>query len=111
MGRGITGAVLALLWAAASSAAGPAELRVEIHKPLPGQVLSATDTEVEVVGGASIYGGVSQLDLFLVMDTSKSLSYMDADDYRTSGAIGLVRSLPPDSDIQLGVVDFDEVDY
>lgn len=107
MRGGIAGFVLALVQAAAAFAAGPGVLQVEIHQPTPNQVLAASETSIEVVGGASIYGGVKQLDLFLVMDTSKSLSYTDADDRRTAGAVGLIRSLPAESDIQIGVVDFD----
>ena len=107
MGRGIAGFALVLAWASAAITAGPAELQVEILTPTPNQLLAAGQTSLEVVGGASIYGGVKQLDLFLVMDTSKSLSYTDADDRRTAGAVGLIRSLPLESDIQIGVVDFD----
>jgi Mg-chelatase subunit ChlD len=97
-----------LLAAAASGATGPiGELRVEIQTPAPGQVLSSAQTSVEVVGGASVFGGVRALDLFFVLDTSRSLKRTDPRDYRRSGAIGLVRSLPARSDIQIGVVDFD----
>ena len=97
-----------LLAAAASGATDPVgELRVEIQTPGPGQVISSVQTSVEVVGGASVFGGVRYLDLFLVLDTSRSLKRTDPRDYRRSGAIGLVRSLPEWSDIQIGVVDFD----
>jgi Mg-chelatase subunit ChlD len=97
-----------LLAAAASGATGPVgELRVEIQTPGPGQVISSVQTSVEVVGGASVFGGVRYLDLFLVLDTSRSLKRTDPRDYRRAGAIGLVRSLPEWSDIQIGVVDFD----
>ncbi|MDH3213117.1 MAG: VWA domain-containing protein [Myxococcales bacterium] len=97
-----------LLAAAAPGATGPiGDLRVEIQSPAPGQVLSSAETSVQVVGGASVFGGVRYLDLFLVLDTSRSLKRTDPRDYRRAGAIGLVRSLPPRSDIQIGVVDFD----
>ncbi len=63
-----------LLATAASGATGPiGDLRVEIQTPLPGQVLSSLETSVEVVGGASVFGGVRTLDLFLELDTSRSL--------------------------------------
>jgi Mg-chelatase subunit ChlD len=97
-----------LLAAAAYGATDPiGDLRVEIQTPVPGQVLSSVQTSLEVVGGASVFGGVRTLDLFLVLDTSRSLKRTDPRDYRRAGAIGLVRSLPPWSDIQIGVVDFD----
>jgi Mg-chelatase subunit ChlD len=97
-----------LVAAAAAGATGPiGELQVEIHSPAAGQVLSTAATSVEVVGGASVFGGVRYLDLFLVLDTSRSLKNTDPRDYRRAGAIGLVRSLPAHSDIQIGVVDFD----
>ncbi|UCE87722.1 MAG: VWA domain-containing protein, partial [Deltaproteobacteria bacterium] len=73
----------------------------------PGQLFANAETEVDVEGGASIFGGVKYLDLFLVLDSSKSLRRTDPRDYRTAGAIGLVQSLPAKSDIQIGVVDFD----
>jgi Mg-chelatase subunit ChlD len=83
------------------------ELRVEIHKPLPGSLLTSPESPIDVEGGASIFGGVKYLDLFLVLDTSKSLLRTDPKDYRSRGAIGLVKSLPAKSDIRIGVVDFD----
>jgi len=42
-----------------------------------------------------------------VMDTSQSLRSTDPSDFRSAGAIGLVRSLSPRSDIKIGVVSFD----
>jgi Mg-chelatase subunit ChlD len=92
---------------AGAAPAAPPELRVEIHQPAPDAIVPASQQTVEVVGGASIYGGVRYLDLFLVMDTSKSLRSTDPKDHRSSGAVGLVRSLPAGSDIRIGVVDFD----
>lgn len=91
-----------------ASAAGRVDVRVEIREPAPDRVLPPGTTEVEVVGGASIYGGVQQLDLFLVVDTSESLRRTDKQDHRTAGVIGLVQSLHPKSDIHVGVVDFDK---
>jgi Mg-chelatase subunit ChlD len=99
--------LLAGLPLAAAPAAAEPELRVEILEPSPETVLLPSETSVRVRGGASIYGGVRYLDLFLVMDTSKSLRQTDPRDHRSAGAIGLVRSLPARSDIRLGLVDFD----
>ena len=107
-------AVVSLLLALASSAGAepPASfgtLELEIYEPASGAelLLERFEPDLRVEGGASIFGGVRQLDLFLVMDTSKSLLRMDRRDYRVAGAVGLVESLPAGSDIQLGVVDFD----
>ena len=106
--RGIGAWVLGLLlagWAAGAGAQG--ELQVEIHEPANGALLSSLEPEISVVGGASIFGGVKQLDLFLVLDTSKSLKDTDPKDYRVKGSVALVQSLPAKSDIQVGVVDVD----
>jgi Mg-chelatase subunit ChlD len=83
------------------------DLRVEIQQPPDGTLLPSLESRIEVEGGASIFGGVRYLDLFLVIDTSKSLERTDKRDYRVRGAVGLVKSLPAKSDIQLGVVAFD----
>ncbi|MBW2279308.1 MAG: VWA domain-containing protein [Deltaproteobacteria bacterium] len=102
-----------LLGIAGFAAAGPAEpvgeLEVEIYEPAPEARLRMQRFEPDVLieGGASIFGGVRQLDLFLVMDSSKSLLRTDARDHRVEGAVGLVASLPEKSDLQIGVVDFD----
>ncbi|MGI9590038.1 MAG: vWA domain-containing protein, partial [Myxococcota bacterium] len=106
--RGIGAWTLGLLlvvWAAGASAQG--ELQVEIHEPANGALLSSLEPEISVVGGASIFGGVKQLDLFLVLDTSKSLKDTDPRDYRVRGSVALVQSLPAKSDIHVGVVDVD----
>jgi Mg-chelatase subunit ChlD len=105
--RALVAGCLLLAAAPAGGAAGAASVSVEIHEPAPGSVLPAGTTSVEVVGGASIYGGVQRLDLFLVVDTSESLRRTDPRDHRKAGVIALVRSLHPRSDIQIGVVDFD----
>ena len=65
------------------------------------------ETSVEVEGIASAIGGVRYLDMIFVMDTSQSLRSTDPTDFRSAGAIGLVRSLSPRSDIKIGVVSFD----
>ena len=104
----IPGILLAVAAHTAPAPAAEPELRVEIHSPVSGQVLSGAETSIEVTGGASVFGGVRHLDLFLVLDTSRSLNRTDPRDFRRAGAIGLVRSLPTRSDIQIGVVDFNK---
>jgi Ca-activated chloride channel family protein len=97
-----------LLAAAAPAAFGQAgDLRVEIYRPATDTLLAGWETSVEVEGGASVFGGVRYLDLFLVLDTSKSLLITDPKDKRTAGAIGLVENLSASSDIRVGVIDFD----
>ena len=83
------------------------EFKLAFWHPSEDLVLSGWERSFEVQGGASVFGGVRHLDLMLVLDTSKSLQKTDPRNYRTRGALGLVESLPPLSDIQLGVVDFD----
>ena len=84
--------LVALLWAGVAGAQG--ELKIEIYEPPDGALLTSLDERVAVVGGASIFGGVKQLDLFLVLDTSKSLKETDPNDYRVKGSVALVESLP-----------------
>ncbi len=98
---------LTLLGLATSARAGSGDLRVEILQPTPKQLLAERDGSVEVLGGASVCGGVKYLDVFLVLDTSLSLKRSDRQDHRSRGAITLVASFPARSDIQIGVVDFD----
>jgi Mg-chelatase subunit ChlD len=45
--------------------------------------------------------------MMFVMDTSQSLRGTDPKDFRSTGAIGLVKTLSPKSDIKIGVVSFD----
>ena len=84
-----------------------AQLQVEIQSPPAGSILVDHESWIDVEGGASVFGGVRSFDLMLVLDTSQSLRGSDPKDYRSAGAIGLVESLSPRSNIQLGVVDFD----
>lgn len=105
--RALGSAVLLGLFLAAPAAAQTGELQVEILEPARGTLLTSLDEQVSVVGGASIFGGVKQLDLFLVIDTSKSLKKTDPKDYRVRGSVALVKHLPQRSDIQIGVVDVD----
>ncbi len=92
---------------ATPAASGPAgRLELNIQHPSAGTVLTGSEISIEVQGGASVFGGVKQLDLVLVLDTSRSLRNTDPNDYRMWGAIGLVESLPAWSDVQIGVVAF-----
>ena len=84
-----------------------AELQVKIQSPSTGFTANEGATTVEVDGIASAIGGVRYLDMIFVMDTSQSLRGTDPKDYRSQGAIGLVRNLSPKSDIKIGVVSFD----
>ena len=86
---------------------GRGELRVEIQSPASNLRLSNWETSIEIAGGASVFGGVQQIDLMLVLDTSQSLFQTDPRDFRAKAAVGLVKSLSPRSDVQIGVVSFD----
>jgi Mg-chelatase subunit ChlD len=82
-------------------------LQIEIQSPSHDFVASNGERMVDVEGVASTIGGVRYLDMMFVMDTSTSLRSTDPDDFRSAGAIGLVESLSPRSDIKIGVVSFD----
>ncbi len=98
---------LLILALASTAAASERGLQVEIQSPTFGHAVEDGATSVEVEGIASAIGGVRYLDIMFVVDTSQSLRRSDPDDYRAAGAIGLVRSLSPKSDIKIGVVSFD----
>jgi len=82
-------------------------LQIEIQSPSVDFTATSGETSVEVEGIASAIGGVRYLDMIFVMDTSQSLRGTDPKDFRSQGAVGLVRSLSPRSDIKIGVVSFD----
>jgi len=82
-------------------------VQIEIQSPSTNFTASEGETTVEVEGIASAIGGVRYLDMIFVMDTSTSLRGTDPGDFRSAGAIGLVRNLSPKSDIKIGVVSFD----
>jgi len=82
-------------------------VQIEIQSPSINFSAIAGETSVEVEGVASAIGGVRYLDMIFVMDTSQSLRSTDPTDFRSAGAVGLVRSLSPRSDIKIGVVSFD----
>ena len=86
------------------------ELQIEIQSPSADFTAVEGETSVEVEGMASAIGGVRYLDMIFVMDTSQSLRSTDPKDFRSAGAIGLVNNLSPKSDIQIGVVSFNNKD-
>jgi len=100
--------VLALAVLATPATASQGELAVAIETPAAGNQLQRWETEIDVTGGASVFGGVKHLDLVLVLDSSKSLQSTDEDDYRKRAAIALVRNLSKKSDIRFGAVEFDD---
>ena len=83
------------------------ELKVQIQSPSADFFSVDGETVIEVEGVASSIGGVRYLDMVLVLDTSMSLLRTDPNDYRSAGAIGLVKNLSPKSDTQIAVVSFD----
>jgi Mg-chelatase subunit ChlD len=83
------------------------ELKVEILSPAPDTFLEGDNRTVIVDGGASSFGGIRYLDMIFVLDSSKSLYRTDPDNYLSAGAVGLIESLSPKSDIHIGVVTFD----
>ena len=82
------------------------ELQVEIRPPATDLVSTGGEISIEVEGVASTIGGVRFIDMMLLMDTSGSLKQNDPDDYRTAAAIGLIESISPKSDMNVGVVAF-----
>jgi Mg-chelatase subunit ChlD len=91
-----------------NSSVARGELQIEIHSPSGDFDSADGQTTVEVEGVASAIGGVRYIDMMFVMDTSNSLRSTDPDDFRSLGAIGLVKNLSPKSDIKIGVVGFDK---
>ena len=90
-----------------SSSVSSEGLQIEIQSPADQFVASNGERMIDVEGVASTIGGVKYIDMMFVMDTSTSLRSTDPEDYRSAGAIGLVRNLSPRSDIKIGVVSFD----
>ena len=84
------------------------ELQIEIQSPSADFTAVGGETTIEVEGIASAIGGVRYLDMIFVMDTSQSLRSTDPNDFRSAGAIGLVRNLSARSNIKIGVVSFDD---
>lgn len=106
---GVAACTLAVIAGASSPRAdlGASDLQVEIQEPAPDLVVPSQQRSLDVRGSASIPAGVGMLDLFLVMDTSKSLRRTDPDDHRIAGAVGLVKLLLW-TNTHIGVVDFDK---
>jgi Mg-chelatase subunit ChlD len=98
----------ALLLGLPSMASGDlGRLQVKIHTPRMDQTLTGSEASVDVDGAVSIGSGVTQLDVFFVLDTSRSLDASDPYEDRLKGAEELIYSLPSWADIQVGVVGFD----
>lgn len=104
--RAVIVAMLATLVGA--TAAAQDSLQIEIQSPAAEFSAETGATVIEVEGMASAIGGVQYIDMIFVMDTSQSLRSTDPKDYRSLGAIGLVRNLSPKSNINIGVVSFDK---
>ena len=98
---------LALSGGVAAAADFQGTLEIQIQSPAPDLVVPDADAWIDVEGSASTFGGMKQLDLFLVMDTSSSLRKSDPEDHRLAGAVRLVESLPARSDTRVGIVEFD----
>jgi Mg-chelatase subunit ChlD len=93
---------------AAGAAAEESRLNVEIHTP-PADLHSTGEAmSMTVEGVASAIGGVKHIDMMMVLDTSMSLRDTDPDNYRGAAAIGLIESLSPKSDINIGIVGFSD---
>ncbi len=86
------------------------ELQIEIQSPSADFNAVEGETSIEIEGIASAIGGVRYLDMIFVMDTSQSLRSTDPKNFRSAGAIGLVKNLSPRSDIKIGVVSFNDKD-
>ena len=60
--------LLAVFGGVAAAADSQGILQVEIKSPAPDLVLSSAESWIDVRGSASTFGGMKQLDLFLVME-------------------------------------------
>jgi len=103
----MTFASSAVAQGSATSPVSQGDVQIEIQSPSADFNAAEGETTIEVEGIASAIGGVRYLDMMFVMDTSASLRGTDPSDFRSTGAIGLVRTLSPKSDIKIGVVSFD----
>ncbi len=91
-----------------TSSVAQGDVQIEIQSPSADFTATQGETTIEVEGIASAIGGVRYLDMMFVMDTSQSLRGTDPKDFRSTGAIGLVKNLSPKSDIKIGVISFDK---
>jgi len=107
--RGFARNILILFLACAVSVtlAQKGELQIEIQNIADDLLLTNEESEIDVEGRASVFGGLKHLDMFLILDASKSLLRTDPEDYRLKAAEALVTALPEKSDIQIGIVAFD----
>jgi len=114
MGSSVRNSLIVLMFVFSCAVSSPASgqeassdaLQIEIQSPSADFSAVNGETTIEVDGIASAIGGVRYLDMMFVMDTSQSLRGTDPKDYRSQGAIGLVKNLSPRSDIKIGVVSF-----
>jgi Mg-chelatase subunit ChlD len=83
-----------------------ARIDIEIRAPENRHTLSGAGS-VDVEGVVSLTNGVRELDLILVIDTSRSLRESDPYDQRLNGVIGLLQSLPFTDAVRVGIVAFD----
>jgi Mg-chelatase subunit ChlD len=107
--RVLAGTILTFLLASSGfpALAQKGDLQIEIQNIPDELLLTNEESEIDIEGGASVFGGLKYLDLFLILDASKSLLRTDPKDYRLQGATALIHALPTKSDIQIGVVAFD----
>jgi len=96
-----------LLLLASASQGESSRLTVKIQSPQSERAISGPPASVQVSGVASALGGVPELDLIFVLDTSRSLNDSDPYDHRRKGASELIDSLPSGADIRIGIVGFD----
>ena len=96
-----------LLASAALPTAHAGQLRVSLEDPAPDPVLTAGGAPVEIRGRAEILGSQAGLDLFLVLDSSKSLRRTDPDKQLGAGARTLAWNLLALGRTRIGVVDVD----
>jgi len=103
--------VAAILLAGATlpgaQAAHAGQLRVSLEDPAADRVLTAGIAPVEIRGRAEILGSRAGLDLFLVLDTSKSLRRTDPDKELAAGARTLAWNLLALGRTRIGVIDVD----
>ena len=96
-----------LLASAALSTAHAGQLRVHLEDPAPDRVLTAGGEPLEIRGRAEILGSRAGLDLFLVLDSSKSLWRTDPDKKLGAGARALAWNLLALGRTRIGIIDVD----
>jgi Mg-chelatase subunit ChlD len=96
-----------LLTSAALSAARAGQIRVSLEDPAPDRVLTAAGSPVEIRGRAEILGSRAGLDVFLVLDSSKSLWRTDPQKHLAAGARTLAWNLLALGRTRIGIIDVD----